>query len=80
MLISDTKMISPSVNVDINKEKINMIKNDLRQKEKINAEQFWKEYLKINGNDMSMIRDIHFMRKLLLKCNGIPDIYRGDIW
>ena len=59
---------------------MNMIKNDLRQKEKISAEQFWKEYLKVNGNDMCMIRDINFMRKLLLKCNGIPDIYRGDIW
>jgi len=79
---SENKIVSPSVNIDIEdeKEKLRIIKNDFRQKEKINAEQLWKEYLKINGNDMSMIRDIHFMRKLLLKCNGIPDIYRGDIW
>lgn len=79
---SENKIVSPSVNIDIKNEneKLKIIKTDFRQKEKINAEQLWKEYLKVNGNDMSMIRDVHFMRKLLIKCNGIPDIYRGDIW
>ncbi|KAJ3103972.1 TBC1 domain member 8B [Phlyctochytrium planicorne] len=44
------------------------------------AEKTWHAYFESCGNDICMSRDFKYLRDLIVKTNGVPDLFRGDFW
>ncbi|KAJ3173298.1 hypothetical protein HDU87_007671 [Geranomyces variabilis] len=40
----------------------------------------WNTYFDANGRDVCMVRDLRPLRDLVLRTDGIPTAFRGDVW
>ncbi|KAI8589919.1 rab-GTPase-TBC domain-containing protein [Geranomyces variabilis] len=40
----------------------------------------WNTYFEANGRDVCMVRDLRPLRDLVLRTDGIPTAFRGDVW
>ncbi|KAJ3153650.1 hypothetical protein HDU86_005148 [Geranomyces michiganensis] len=40
----------------------------------------WNAYFDANGRDVGMVRDLRPLRELVLRTDGIPSAFRGDVW
>ncbi|KAI8900293.1 rab-GTPase-TBC domain-containing protein [Globomyces pollinis-pini] len=40
----------------------------------------WSDYFENYGKDVCIVKDMKVLRDLIIKTDGLPDIYRGDFW
>ncbi|KAJ3141961.1 hypothetical protein HK100_004749 [Physocladia obscura] len=55
-------------------------KIDQAMKDEEAGRSVWKEYFNANGNDVSMFKDLNYLRQLIIKANGVPHRLRGGFW
>ncbi|KAJ3209806.1 TBC1 domain member 8B [Dinochytrium kinnereticum] len=44
------------------------------------SEKSWISYFDACGRDVCMLKDFRFLRDLIIRTNGVPDLFRGDFW
>ncbi|TPX34238.1 hypothetical protein SmJEL517_g03161 [Synchytrium microbalum] len=40
----------------------------------------WTDYLDVNGRDVCLVKDVKALRESIVKTDGIPEKFRGDLW
>lgn len=51
-----------------------------RKRDESAACQEWTDFLEGSGRDVCMVKDLKTMRELIVRTDGIPLRYRGDLW
>ncbi|TPX64567.1 hypothetical protein SpCBS45565_g05797 [Spizellomyces sp. 'palustris'] len=71
----ETDMVKRSIsNTPLSEDRVSRTQADAQAIEK------WEDYLEGNGRDVCMIKDFRALRELIIRTNGIPIKFRGDIW
>jgi hypothetical protein len=64
----------------VNKVGLRLLFNDAGLFEDKENSEMWREYIKIHGGDICMVKDFRRLREMILTGGGMPNHYRGDLW